>query len=108
MNIIVLLAITSVTGLLLLIMGSIMLSGRGAFLIAGYNTMSKSEKEKYDAAALCKFIGKIILAMGVTTPLIAIGAIYNISWLIVFYTVITLGLSAFAVAYCNTGNRFKK
>ena len=32
--------------------------GKGAFLIAGYNTMPDSEKAKYNEIALCKFIGE--------------------------------------------------
>ena len=39
----------------------IMLSlGKWSFLIAGYNTMSKEEKEGYDTIALCKFMGKLM------------------------------------------------
>ena len=30
--------------------------GKGSFLIAGYNTLSESEKAKYDEVALAKFI----------------------------------------------------
>ncbi|WP_338754760.1 DUF3784 domain-containing protein [Bacillus sp. FJAT-52991] len=29
-------------------------------MLAGYNTMSESEKEKYNAAELCKFMSKIM------------------------------------------------
>lgn len=38
--------------------GILVLNGKGTFLISGYNRMSKAEKEKYDEAAICKFVGK--------------------------------------------------
>ena len=43
------------------VLGIYLSTGRGTFLIAGYNTMPKEEKEKYDAVALCKFMGKMML-----------------------------------------------
>ena len=39
------------------IISVVLLSGRGSFLIAGYNTASKSEKEKYDVLRLCHVMG---------------------------------------------------
>lgn len=35
----------------------VLLSGRGAFLIAGYNTASKKEKGKFDEKKLCRVAG---------------------------------------------------
>lgn len=102
------LIITIVLGLLLIICAVILLSGKGAFLIAGYNTSSKAEKEKYDSKALCRFFGKILLPIGICTPAIAIGGIYNITWISVACPLLTTALVIFAVIYCNTGNRFKK
>ena len=32
-------------------------------MIAGFNTMSEEEKEKYDTVALCKFMGKTMFAL---------------------------------------------
>lgn len=37
-----------VIGILFALLSGVLLSGRGGFLIAGYNTASKEEKEKYD------------------------------------------------------------
>lgn len=46
--------ITLVIGLLFLVMGIVLFCGKGSWLIAGYNTMSPQEKEKYDEKKLCK------------------------------------------------------
>jgi len=36
---------------------------RGAFLIAGYNTMSAAKKAQYDTRALCRFVGCLLIAL---------------------------------------------
>lgn len=46
--------ITLVIGLLFIVMGIALFCGKGSWLIAGYNTMSPQEKEKYDEKKLCK------------------------------------------------------
>lgn len=40
-----------------LIMSGFLFRGRGKWLIAGYNIMSKEEQEKYDEKKLCKAVG---------------------------------------------------
>lgn len=97
-----------IVAIIVIAIGIIFLTGRGAFLLAGYNTMSKSEKEKYDSTALCKFMGKIFLPLGVLMPCVSLGKIYNITWLWWAYSLVVLVLLAFAVIYANTGNRFRK
>ena len=53
-----------------IIMGIISLADKGGFLIAGYNTASKKEKDKYDVKKLnrCMAIMYVVLAiaMGIT------------------------------------------
>lgn len=107
-NAIVALVITGVIGMLFVVMAIVLLTGRGSFLIAGYNTMPKKEKEEYDNKALCKFLGKILLPIGLLMPSVAIGGIYNILWITFVYVAVAFGLVIFALVYANTGNRFKK
>ena len=102
------LIISSILGLIITAMAILLLTGKGAFLIAGYNTMSKEEKEKYDAKALCRFMGKILLPIGIFIPLNSVAAIYKINWVGAVYGGLVAGLVIFAVVYCNTGNRFRK
>lgn len=103
---IIVLIIVGIISLILLLMAVILLQGKGANLIAGYNT--SKVKSKYDAAALCRFVGKILLPIAILSPLIIFGCIYKIIWLPIIYIVIVLLLVAFALVYLNTGNRFKK
>ena len=108
LNITISIIITVLVGAPFIVVGIIMLKGRGAFLIAGYNTMSKSEQEKYDAPALCRFIGKIMLAIGALTVLLPAGIMLERTWAFWLYMAGVLVLSVFAAVYANTGNRFKK
>lgn len=98
------------TGLLLLFigLGIYMLQGKGGWLIAGYNTMSKEDKEKYDEEALCKATGKLILAIAFTIALITAGGLLEMNALMISGVVLMLVSIIFGMIYINTGERFKK
>lgn len=49
---------------LLLIMGIVILAGKGDMLIAGYNTASKAEREKVDINKLRRLIGGVSIVIG--------------------------------------------
>lgn len=86
-----------------------LLLGKGTWLIAGYNTMNQEEKTNWDGPALARFVGKILLAIGLVTLPYGVGVFYfSLQWLTWPYLAFTVGLSVFAVIYCNTGNRFRK
>ncbi len=92
---------------LFLILGIVLWRGKGAWLIAGYNTSSKEEKAKYDEKALCRFVAKLMffcafcMALGAVAPLIG-------TWLLFpSQALMLIGIIA-GVIYLNTGNRFKK
>ena len=83
--------------------------GKGTWLIAGYNTMDSEEKKLYDGPALARFTGKILLPIGLATLPYGVGLFcFGLEWLTWLYLAIVIGLSVFAVVYCNTGNRFRK
>ena len=89
-------------------LGIALLHGKGAFLIAGYNTMSDAEQSAIDEKRLCKFMGRLMLVMAgcwcVVTLLEACRQM-TLFWIAVAaFLAIVFG----AVIYANTGNRFKK
>ena len=49
--------IVGILSLAFIALGIAGLKGRGASLIAGYNSMPTDEQEQYDRAALCRFMG---------------------------------------------------
>lgn len=101
--------IISLLGILLLLaLGIYLLQGKGAMLIAGYNTLPKEEKEKYDEAALCKATGKLILSFIVPITLISLGDLLQINSLLIAGGILLAILIFFGLIYINTGNRYKK
>jgi len=91
---------------LLTVLGIILLAGRGSSLIAGLNTMPNDKKAGYDAAALSKFLGKILTPIGILTSLFAIESI--IGWYVWVYCCVVIALCIFAVIYANRSMRFRK
>ncbi|MGD6968615.1 DUF3784 domain-containing protein [Rossellomorea vietnamensis] len=85
-----------------------LINGKGAFLIAGYNTLPKEEKEKYDTEALCKFMGKMMFSLSFSISLWALSEALDMQWLFIAGMIIFTGLIIFMLIYLNTGNRFKK
>lgn len=90
------------------ILGIVFLCGKGAMLIAGYNTASPEERAKMDEKQLCRFMGKFCFAMAGGWLIAAVGIwlkqdILHIGGIVLFCVVIIAGL-----IYANTGNRFKK
>ncbi|HLR67587.1 MAG TPA: DUF3784 domain-containing protein [Virgibacillus sp.] len=93
---------------LFIVLGIFLINGKGSFLIAGYNTMSREEKEKYDTVALCKFMGKMMFALSFSMLFWAVSEAYEINWLFYFGLVLFIAIVVFTLIYINTGNRFKK
>lgn len=94
--------------LLCLLLGILFSRGKGAFLIAGYNTAGPEKKKTYDEKALCRFMGKLMFAIGGSYCLIALGTFLERMALVWVGIALILGLVFGAVIYANTGNRFRK
>lgn len=90
--------------LLFLALAFFMLQGKGACLIAGFNTLSKEEQAKYDQSALAKFVGKLMLLIGCCVLLFLIESL----WVTLVSTAIVMIAPLAAVIYMNTGQRFRK
>lgn len=91
-----------------LIMGFFLSQGKGAFLIAGYNTLPKSEKAKYDEVAMCKFMGKMLYGISFTMLLFSLSEWLEMPVLLWIGLALMSVLIVFTLVYANTGNRFKK
>lgn len=59
------------------LLGFLFRAGKGAFLIAGYNTMSQSEKAKYDEKKLCRLMGNFMFVLALLWVPIAVGAVLD-------------------------------
>ncbi|UJL46426.1 DUF3784 domain-containing protein [Virgibacillus sp. NKC19-16] len=93
---------------LFIVLGIIFSIGKGYFLIAGFNTLPKEEKEKYDMVALCKFMGKMMFALSFSMVLWVLSEGLEISWLFIVGLVLFISIVVFMLVYVNTRERFKK
>ena len=93
---------------LFIVLGIIFSCGKGAFLIAGYNTSSKEEKSHMDEKLLLRFMGKFMFFLAGCWIVIALGDGFHMISLHIIGIVLFLVAVAGAVVYANTGNRFKK
>lgn len=93
---------------LFIVLGLVFINGKGSFLIAGFNTLPREEKEKYDEIALTKFMGKMMFALSFSMVFWAISEAYKIDWLFYVGLFLFIGISIFILVYTNTKNRFKK
>ncbi len=50
-----------VIALLFLVISLFLLNGKGSWLIAGYNTASQEERDKYNEKKLCRAVGILCL-----------------------------------------------
>ena len=95
--------ITSFVGL-----GVLFSKGKGAFLIAGYNTMPRAKKERYDQRALCRFMGKLMFALAGCWCPVVLGTVLDLGWLLGAGIAAFLAVIFGGMIYANTGNRFRK
>ena len=93
---------------LFFLLGVIFWKGKGAFLIAGYNTASPAEKRRTDEKVLCRFMAKLMWALAACWVPVLFSAVLGRMWLFWLgqgaFLLVTFG----GVVYANTGNRFRK
>jgi hypothetical protein len=94
--------------LLLLAISLILRSGRGSFLISGYNMLSKEEQAKYNTKALCRFVGNLLLVIDFLLVIATYAGFNEINWLIFVVTAFIFIFTIGCLIYANTKNRFKK
>lgn len=99
-----------ILAILLVLLGIILLAGKGSFLIAGLNTMPQKERDKYNIPNITRFVGRLLLICGFI--LLAI-YIVGLLWVEHFNTITIIGtiiifLSVVAsVIYINISSKFK-
>ncbi|MBZ3935307.1 DUF3784 domain-containing protein [Methanimicrococcus blatticola] len=83
-------------------------SGRGAFLISGYNTLPKEEQEKYNLKELTRAMGifTIVLAVLMTATLFA-GIVLNNSMYALVGIICILVFTAGWLYYMNQSKKMK-
>ncbi|HHD2752305.1 TPA: DUF3784 domain-containing protein [Clostridium perfringens] len=93
---------------LFVVLGISFYMGKGLWLIAGYNIMSKEEREKYDMRAVGKFMGKIAFVIAFSISFWLIGEILSLKILFHLGTIVFWATIIFTLIYLNTNKRFVK
>ena len=92
----------------LLLLGFVFRAGKGAWLIAGYNTMSAAKKKEYDEKALCRFMAKLMFALALAWSPIAASALFDRLFLLWIGLGLFMAVVIVGVVFMNSGERFKK
>ena len=102
------LVLNIVIALLFIILGIALANGKGVNLIAGYNTLSKQDKEKIDADALCKYTSAMMFGLAVCWCVLSAGLQAELMWLFWIGLGLFIAVTVFFVIFLNTGDRLKK
>lgn len=94
--------------LMFVILGIMFATGKGADLVAGYNTMPKEEKEKVDQKALCKYMTLLMFILAACWTVFSVGIEISKMWLVWCGAGSFLGIIIFFVIFLNTGKRLQK
>ena len=89
-------------------LGIIFASGKGANLIAGYNTASRKEKEKIDEKKLLKTMSVFMFVLGGCFLVSAASEIFHVKSLIWIGQALFVAALIIGLIYLNTGDRFSK
>ena len=97
--------------ILLFVIGWFVKVKKVTWLISGYNTSSKAEKEKYDIDKLCYNFGNFIYILALISLILTVASMVFSSQL---ELIVWIGVGVFMIAivagiiYLNTGNRVIK
>ena len=97
-------------GVICLVIGLVLRTGKASSLIAGYNTMSAEEQARWNEVAMSRFVGWMLI---IPSILLLVGCVpilfdfYPIIILIITWGIFTAVIIA-GVIYLNTSRRFKR
>lgn len=93
---------------LFILIGTLLSLGKCSFLIAGFNTVGKEEKDNYDTLSLCKFMGKLMFIIAFCISLFVLSDILMMKVLFNLGIILLNASIIFVIVYTNTGHRFEK
>ena len=88
--------------------GIILCYGKGADLIAGYNTLSSAERAAWDEKALCRATGVLVLVIVGCVELLMLGLVLGMAALIWSGVILLVISIVFGLIYINKSKRFKR
>lgn len=93
----------------LAIAGITLLSGKGTWMIAGYNTASPEERAAFDEKELCRGVGAIMIVLSGFMALLELDlTLWSSALLTSVLVVLMLATLGASIVYLNTARRFRK
>ena len=92
---------------LFLVLALVFRRGKGAALIAGYNTMTPLERSRYDEKKLCRVMSRMMFALAGCWAVAASSKIFEAMWLLWLGMGLMLVTCVVGIIYMN-GDRMKK
>ncbi len=86
----------------------LMLAGRGSNVVIGLSGLPENERDRWDAKALCRFVGLLLLVFVLFLTGAFVASLYKsmiIAWLVIVLGCIELTAGAI---YINKSSRFQK
>ena len=100
--------VASIFSVPVIIVGIVLCCGKGADLIAGYNTASPKEKATYNEKALCRAVGVLVLVIVGCVEFLMLGLVLNVTALVWGGGILMAVSTVFGVIYVNTSKRFTR
>ena len=91
--------------LIFLTLGAVFASGKGADLIAGYNTLSEEKKRQYDEKKLLKNMSLMMFSLAGCTVIGLAGSVAGLRWLLSLETVLFIACIVFFLIRLNRNSR---
>ena len=95
-------AVQGIMTLVFLALGVVFALGRGAWMIAGYNTMSDEEKAKFDEKKLLKNMSRMMFCCAACTALGLVGTLTGTHWLVTLSFCLIAVVIIFFIIRVNT------
>lgn len=92
----------------LIVLGYLVKYQKWSWLIAGYNTSSQEQKDKYDVDALCNVVGNFMFVLSVILLIAVSGEYLGLDWVVATGWILFFIVSVATLIYINTGNRYMK
>lgn len=92
----------------MVIFSIVLLTGRGASLLAGFNEMSPAERAGWNTKAMCRFMGVVLLVFTILLAVSALSAFSGVIWLMWSAFGVAVAELIGGVIYLNKSGRFRK
>lgn len=94
--------------LLFMFLGYLIKYRQYSWLIAGYNTSTKKQKEKYNQDALCRGVGNLAFILAGIASVGSIGEFFSLNRVMLFSWILFSIVIIVALINMNTANRYRK